>query len=145
MWRVCRVAPEPDLLTGAPARASPAQSLAVPAAERPGEATATARDVLVYPWITSTRLRSHTQLLSRTISSRSRNCLILDFLEWIVERELCGAVARSSVSCDSQQLLSLEDAMAKYLITGSYTTDGTKGLLVEGGSARKAAVEKALQ
>ena len=25
--------------------------------------------------------------------------------------------------------------MAKYLITGSYTTDGTKGLLVEGGSA----------
>ena len=34
--------------------------------------------------------------------------------------------------------------MAKYLITGSYTTDGTKGLLVEGGSARKAAVEKAL-
>jgi len=35
--------------------------------------------------------------------------------------------------------------MAKYLITGSYTTDGTKGLLVEGGSARKAAVEKALQ
>jgi len=35
--------------------------------------------------------------------------------------------------------------MAKYLITGSYTTAGTKGLLAEGGSARKAAVEKALQ
>ena len=35
--------------------------------------------------------------------------------------------------------------MAKYLITGSYTVDGTKGLLAEGGSARKAAVEKALQ
>jgi uncharacterized protein with GYD domain len=35
--------------------------------------------------------------------------------------------------------------MAKYLITGSYTVDGTKGLLVEGGSARKAAVEKALE
>ena len=34
--------------------------------------------------------------------------------------------------------------MAKYLITGSYTVDGTKGLLKEGGSARKAAVEKAL-
>jgi len=35
--------------------------------------------------------------------------------------------------------------MAKYLITGSYTTAGTKGLLAEGGSARKTAVEKALQ
>jgi uncharacterized protein with GYD domain len=35
--------------------------------------------------------------------------------------------------------------MAKYLITGSYTVEGTKGLLVEGGSARKAVVEKALQ
>ncbi len=35
--------------------------------------------------------------------------------------------------------------MAKYLVTGSYTTDGTKGLMTEGGSARKAAVEKALQ
>lgn len=35
--------------------------------------------------------------------------------------------------------------MAKYLITGSYTVDGTRGLLAEGGSARKAAVEKALQ
>lgn len=35
--------------------------------------------------------------------------------------------------------------MAKYLVTGTYTTQGTKGLLDEGGSARKAAVEKALQ
>ena len=35
--------------------------------------------------------------------------------------------------------------MPKYLITGSYTVDGTKGLLAEGGSGRKAAVEKALQ
>jgi len=35
--------------------------------------------------------------------------------------------------------------MAKYLITGSYTLDGTKGLMAEGGSARKAAVEKAVQ
>jgi len=34
--------------------------------------------------------------------------------------------------------------MAKYLITGSYTVEGTKGLLKEGGSARKAVVEKAL-
>ena len=35
--------------------------------------------------------------------------------------------------------------MAKYLITASYTTEGARGLLVEGGSGRKAAVEKALQ
>ncbi len=35
--------------------------------------------------------------------------------------------------------------MAKYLITGSYSVDGTKGLLAEGGSGRKAAVEKTLQ
>jgi uncharacterized protein with GYD domain len=35
--------------------------------------------------------------------------------------------------------------MAKYLITGSYTLNGTKGLMAEGGSARKAAVEKAVQ
>jgi uncharacterized protein with GYD domain len=35
--------------------------------------------------------------------------------------------------------------MAKFLITGSYTAQGTKGLLTEGGSGRKAAVEKALQ
>jgi uncharacterized protein with GYD domain len=35
--------------------------------------------------------------------------------------------------------------MAKYLITASYTTEGTRGLLVEGGSGRKAAIEKALQ
>jgi uncharacterized protein with GYD domain len=34
--------------------------------------------------------------------------------------------------------------MAKYLITGSYSVDGTRGLMAEGGSARKAAVEKAL-
>src|SRR5688572_13574812 len=41
--------------------------------------------------------------------------------------------------------LAEEDAMAKYLITGSYTSEGTRGLLAEGGSKRKAAVEKALQ
>ena len=35
--------------------------------------------------------------------------------------------------------------MAKFLITGSYTTEGTKGLLLEGGSGRKAVIDKALQ
>jgi uncharacterized protein with GYD domain len=35
--------------------------------------------------------------------------------------------------------------MAKYLIKASYTAAGTKGLLKEGGSARRAAVEKAIQ
>jgi uncharacterized protein with GYD domain len=34
--------------------------------------------------------------------------------------------------------------MPKFLIKGSYTADGAKGLIKEGGSARKAAVEKAL-
>lgn len=32
--------------------------------------------------------------------------------------------------------------MPKYLITGSYTVQGAKGVLAEGGSGRKAAVEK---
>jgi uncharacterized protein with GYD domain len=32
--------------------------------------------------------------------------------------------------------------MSKYLITGSYTTQGVKGVLAEGGSARVAAVTK---
>jgi uncharacterized protein with GYD domain len=35
--------------------------------------------------------------------------------------------------------------MAKFLITGAYTTEGAKGLLVEGGSGRKAVIEKALK
>jgi|SRR5215510_3738731 len=35
--------------------------------------------------------------------------------------------------------------MAKYLITASYTAQGTKGVLQEGGSGRKAAVQKAIQ
>ena len=35
--------------------------------------------------------------------------------------------------------------MPKYLITASYTSDGAKGLLVEGGSGRKAQIEKTLQ
>jgi uncharacterized protein with GYD domain len=35
--------------------------------------------------------------------------------------------------------------MAKLLITGKYTADGTKGLIKEGGSKRKAAVEKAVK
>lgn len=34
--------------------------------------------------------------------------------------------------------------MAKYMWTGSYTAEGTKGVIAEGGSARKAAVEKML-
>ncbi len=35
--------------------------------------------------------------------------------------------------------------MAKYLFKGAYTVAGTKGLLKEGGSARRAAFEKAVQ
>ena len=35
--------------------------------------------------------------------------------------------------------------MAKYLIQGSYTPDGIKGVLKEGGSGRKQAVEAALK
>jgi uncharacterized protein with GYD domain len=35
--------------------------------------------------------------------------------------------------------------MARYLITGSYTAEGTKGLLIEGASGRKAVIQKALQ
>jgi len=35
--------------------------------------------------------------------------------------------------------------MPKYLLQASYTAEGTKGLLEEGGSKRRAAVEKALQ
>lgn len=34
--------------------------------------------------------------------------------------------------------------MAKYMWTGSYTADGTKGVIAEGGSSRKAVVEKLL-
>jgi uncharacterized protein with GYD domain len=35
--------------------------------------------------------------------------------------------------------------MAKFLVKGSYSTEGTKGLLKEGGSSRKAAVEKMIK
>jgi len=35
--------------------------------------------------------------------------------------------------------------MAKYLIQGSYTASGSKGLLKEGGSGRKKAVERAVK
>jgi uncharacterized protein with GYD domain len=35
--------------------------------------------------------------------------------------------------------------MAKFLISGSYTAEGVKGLLKEGASGRKAAVQKALE
>ena len=34
--------------------------------------------------------------------------------------------------------------MAKYMWQGSYTVEGTKGVIAEGGSARRAAVEKML-
>ena len=35
--------------------------------------------------------------------------------------------------------------MAKYVIKSSYTTEGTKGLLKEGGSSRRAAVAQMIQ
>ena len=35
--------------------------------------------------------------------------------------------------------------MAKYLVTGSYTSEGLKGLLKEGGSGRRRAVEEAVK
>jgi uncharacterized protein with GYD domain len=35
--------------------------------------------------------------------------------------------------------------MPKFLITASYTAEGTKGLLTEGGSGRKAIIQKAVQ
>ena len=37
-----------------------------------------------------------------------------------------------------------EMEIAKFLINGSYTAEGAKGLMKEGGTARKAAVQKAL-
>jgi uncharacterized protein with GYD domain len=37
------------------------------------------------------------------------------------------------------------DDMPKFLIQGSYTAEGTKGLIKEGGSGRRAAVQKALE
>lgn len=35
--------------------------------------------------------------------------------------------------------------MAKYMVTGSYTAEGLKGVLKEGGSGRRKAVEEALK
>ena len=35
--------------------------------------------------------------------------------------------------------------MAKFLFQGTYTAEGTKGLIKEGGTARKAAVTKAIE
>jgi uncharacterized protein with GYD domain len=35
--------------------------------------------------------------------------------------------------------------VAKFLITGSYTAEGAKGLIKEGGTGRKAAVQKTLE
>jgi uncharacterized protein with GYD domain len=36
----------------------------------------------------------------------------------------------------------MEDDMTKFMWTGSYTVEGTKGVIAEGGSSRKAMVEK---
>jgi uncharacterized protein with GYD domain len=47
-------------------------------------------------------------------------------------------LSRPSVSGVRRQ----EDDMAKYMWTGSYTLEGTKGLIAEGGSARRAVIEK---
>jgi uncharacterized protein with GYD domain len=38
----------------------------------------------------------------------------------------------------------LSNLMKKYLVKGRYTSDGTKGLIQEGGSSRKIAIEKML-
>jgi uncharacterized protein with GYD domain len=35
--------------------------------------------------------------------------------------------------------------MAKFLLQGTYTPEGTKGLIKEGGSSRRAAVQKAVE
>src|SRR4051812_38298099 len=35
--------------------------------------------------------------------------------------------------------------MAKFLLQGTYSAEGTKGLIKEGGSARRAAVQKAVE
>ncbi len=35
--------------------------------------------------------------------------------------------------------------MAKYMMNASYTVDGTKGLIKDGGSARRAAVQKMIE
>ena len=35
--------------------------------------------------------------------------------------------------------------MAKYMVSASYTVEGTKGLIKDGGSARRAAVQKAIE
>ncbi len=35
--------------------------------------------------------------------------------------------------------------MAKYMLKASYTVDGTKGLMKDGGSARRAAVQKMIE
>jgi uncharacterized protein with GYD domain len=39
----------------------------------------------------------------------------------------------------------MEDCMAKYLFQASYTQDGIKGLLKDGGSQRRAAAEAAIK
>jgi uncharacterized protein with GYD domain len=39
----------------------------------------------------------------------------------------------------------MEDSMAKYMILASYTSEGIKGLLKDGGTKRRAAVEEAVK
>jgi uncharacterized protein with GYD domain len=43
------------------------------------------------------------------------------------------------------QLQKEQVKVAKYLIQGSYTAEGAKGLIKEGGTGRKAAVQKAIE
>jgi uncharacterized protein with GYD domain len=51
----------------------------------------------------------------------------------------CHALNQPVTCCPGERQ---EYGMAKYMWTGSYTHEGTKGLIGEGGSARKAVVEK---
>jgi uncharacterized protein with GYD domain len=60
-------------------------------------------------------------------------------------REKKSHEAYSSVVNKQQPSIQKELAMAKFLVKGSYSTEGTKGLLKEGGSSRKAAVEKMIK
>jgi uncharacterized protein with GYD domain len=55
------------------------------------------------------------------------------------------ALAGYEMEYRHRSLREKEANMAKYLITASYTSEGAKGLLVEGGSGRKKQLEKTLQ
>jgi uncharacterized protein with GYD domain len=58
----------------------------------------------------------------------------------------CHALNQPVTCCpgESRRFRRQEDSMAKYMWTGSYTHEGTKGLIAEGGSSRRAVVEKML-